>query len=115
MAQIGAMAAHVQLAILVAGTISCLVHLFGGMFTSDEWFYPGPLALLAMIPVAAKRPRTQTTTVGVWLLALIFVANFIDEQMFRSGKADLLEILEWAMLIVILRAFHRRPLTAAAR
>jgi hypothetical protein len=108
------MAAHVQLAILVAGTISCLVHLFGGMFTSQhEWFYPGPLALLAMIPVAAKRPRTQTTTVAVWLLTLIFIANFIDEQMYRSGKADLLEILEWAMLIVILREFHRRPITAA--
>jgi hypothetical protein len=110
------MTAHVQLAILVAGTISCLVHLFGGIFTSaHEWFYPGPLALLAMIPVAAKRPRTQVTTVGVWLLAIIFVANFIDEQMYRSGKADLLEILEWAMLVVILRAFHRRPLAAAAR
>jgi hypothetical protein len=107
------MAAHFQLAILFAGTLSCLVHLFGGLFASEhEWFYAGPIALLAMIPVAAKRPRTQTTTVVVWLLAITFFASYVDEQMHRRGDADLLEILEWAMLIVILRVFHRRPLIA---
>jgi hypothetical protein len=109
------MAAHFQLAILFAGALSCLVHLFGGLFASDyEWFFAGPIALLAMIPVAAKRPRTQITTIAVWLLALVFIGSYFDEQKHRSGAADLLEILEWAMLVVILRIFHRRPLIAAA-
>lgn len=108
------MAAHIKLAILLAGILSCLAHLFGGLVSDNDWFYAGPIALLAMVPVAAKRPRTHTTTTVVWLLAITFFASFVDEQMHLSGKADLLEVLEWAMLVVILREFHRRPLFVAA-
>jgi hypothetical protein len=109
------MTAHIKLAILLAGILSCLVHLFGGLFLSDnDWFYAGPIALLAMIPVAARKPRTRATTTAVWLLAATFFASFVDEQMHLSGKADLLEIFEWAMLVIVMREFHRRALFVAA-
>jgi hypothetical protein len=108
------MAAHLQLALVLAGILSCLVHLFGGLFSSaNEWFFAGPIALLAMIPVVL-RPRTPATTVTVWLLATAFFGSYFDEALHYSGRTDLLEIFEWAMLAVVLRYFHRRPMTAAA-
>jgi hypothetical protein len=108
------MAAHLQLALVLGGILSCLVHLFGGLFTSaDEWFFAGPIALMALIPVAL-RPRTPATTVAVWLLATAFFGSYVDEDLHYSGRTDLLEFFEWAMLGVVLRYFHRRPMTAPA-
>jgi hypothetical protein len=99
--------AHIQLAIVFAGVLACLAHLFGGIFSSEPgWFFAGPIALLAMIPVI-RRPRIAATTSALWLLALAWCGSYFDQQMHHSGDGDLLEVLEWAMLVVLMRRYLR--------
>ena len=40
--------------------------------------------------------------------------SYFDGQMHHSGDGDLLEVLEWAMLAVVLHVHHSQPQTVAA-
>ena len=106
------MLAHVQLAVVALGILACLVQLFGGLFDSGrEVFHAAPIALLALLPFATK-PRTAATTLAVWALAFTFAAGWVYVHRHDSSRVDAFDLLEWAMLVILLRHFHRSEVTA---
>jgi hypothetical protein len=107
------MLAHVQLAILLLGALACLVQLFGGLFdSSHEVFHAAPIALLALIPVAFM-PQTQAASIAAWSLAFIFSGSWLYEHQDPGSRFNAFDVLEWAMLVVALRTFHRRVITVS--
>jgi hypothetical protein len=106
--------AHLQLALVVLGALACLVQLFGGLFDSSrEVFYAAPIALLALLPVAA-RPRSSATLIAAWSLAFIFAAGWLYAHQDLDSRVNAFDVLEWATLVIALRAFHERPAPALA-
>jgi hypothetical protein len=105
---------QLKLAILVAGALCCLAHLFSGLFVSGSpAFYAAPIALLGMLPLVF-RERGLQTTVAVWLLAATFVVAFLREHLEPAGAFHLIDGIECLMLVVMLRAFHARPIAGSA-
>ena len=103
------MFAHLQLAVVALGALACLVQLFGGLFdSSHEVFYAAPIALLALLPVAARQ-RTEATNIAVWSLTFIFGASWLYEHQDPASRFNAFDVLEWATLVIALRAFHQRP------
>jgi hypothetical protein len=105
--------AHIQLAVVLLGALACIVQLFGGLFDSSrEVFHAAPIALLALLPFAAKT-RTDATTLAVWCLAFTFAASWIYQHQHPASRFNAFDVLEWAMLVILLRQFHRRSEVAA--
>jgi hypothetical protein len=105
---------QLKLAILAAGALSCLVHLFSGLLVSGSpAFYAAPIALLGMLPLVFRQ-RTAQTTFAMWLLAATFLVAFLREHLEPAGAFHFIDGIECLMLVVMLHAFHARPIAGPA-
>lgn len=102
-------------AIIVVGIVGCAIHLWGGLFYLNPfWYYVPPVSALLLFVVVA-RPRSTATVVAAYVLLGLFVTSYVvanwrwvEQRLNDQGMFFFPDGAEALMVLALLIAFHVR-------